>query len=130
MNSINEKLWLLQSLQARTEGPSVAKNPSLNELRSTIPVNVLARFDHMQSRGKRPVVAVRHGVCTGCHLQITKADLMALLYGEEVKQCSNCGRYLFLPADEANDTLQAEPVAKAVEPKPRKRRSRECQMVA
>ena len=48
----------------------------------------------------RAVTAVRHGVCTGCNMELTAQVLNDLAREETVCQCENCGRFIYLPEDE------------------------------
>jgi len=49
----------------------------------------------------RAVTAVRHGVCTGCNMELTAQVLNDLAREEMVSQCENCGRFIYLPEDES-----------------------------
>lgn len=125
MKNIKSDLWALQGLHGRLGISSGEEHSETEGLRKRIPSSVLVRFDQMLSRGKRPVAIVRRGVCTECHLRVTKADLMALVSMDEPQLCGNCGRYLYLPEEEAISMLPAAPVSE-----PPVRRGRRRQAVA
>ncbi len=48
----------------------------------------------------RAVSPVRHGVCTGCNMELTAQVQNDLAREEMICQCENCGRFIFLPEDE------------------------------
>jgi uncharacterized protein len=48
----------------------------------------------------RAVAAVRHGVCTGCNMELTAQVLNDLARDEMICQCENCGRFIFLPEED------------------------------
>lgn len=49
----------------------------------------------------RAVAVVRHGVCTGCNMELTAEVQNDLAREEMVCQCENCGRFIYLPAADA-----------------------------
>jgi hypothetical protein len=105
MQTIKERLWALQNILGPDHGPATSQSRSPSQLREGVPPQVLARFDQMLARGKRPVAAVRHGVCSACHLRIPTADLVDLVSSRELRLCGNCGRYLYLSEEEALASL-------------------------
>lgn len=66
-------------------------------LRESLKPSELKRFDALK-RGGIPVVKERHGVCTGCHLNIPQGDLNRMARGDLEWVCPNCGRFLLLSA--------------------------------
>lgn len=66
-------------------------------LASQIDDDVLDQFERLfNSKGDAAVVAVEHGVCTGCHMKITTATAASVKAGKEIVNCENCGRILYL----------------------------------
>ena len=69
------------------------------ELAGKIDEDVLSRFERLfKSKGDAAIVAVEHGVCTGCHMKLTTATVKAVEAGKEIVSCEQCGRVLFQPA--------------------------------
>lgn len=82
-----------KTLQSRLDG----LNKERADLASKIDEDVLGRFERLfDSKGDAAVVAVEHGVCTGCHMKVTTATAAAVKAGKEVMSCENCGRILYL----------------------------------
>ena len=69
------------------------------ELATKIDEDLLDRFNRLfESKGDAAVVAVEHGICTGCHMKVTTATAMQVKAGKEIVSCEQCGRILFEPA--------------------------------
>jgi hypothetical protein len=67
-----------------------------SELAGKIDEDLLARFERLfKSKGDAAVVAVEHGVCTGCHMKVTTATAAQVKAGKEIVNCENCGRILY-----------------------------------
>jgi predicted nucleic acid-binding Zn-ribbon protein len=58
-----------------------------------------AVMEHYQrlfaSKGDAAVVAVEHGVCTGCHMKVTTQTAVRARSGNEIVSCEQCGRILY-----------------------------------
>jgi predicted nucleic acid-binding Zn-ribbon protein len=68
-------------------------------LAAQIDADVLDQFERLfNSKGDAAVVAVEHGVCTGCHMKVTTATTARVRAGKEIVSCENCGRILYLGA--------------------------------
>ena len=67
-----------------------------SELATKIDEDLLARFERLfKSKGDAAVVAIEHGVCTGCHMKVTTATVAQVRAGKEIVSCENCGRILY-----------------------------------
>ena len=68
-------------------------------LAAHIDPDLLDQFERLfNSKGDAAVVAVEHGVCTGCHMKVTTATAAGVKAGKEIVSCENCGRILYLAA--------------------------------
>jgi predicted nucleic acid-binding Zn-ribbon protein len=66
------------------------------ELAKKIDEDLLGRFERLfKSKGDAAVVAIEHGVCTGCHMKVTSATAASARAGKEIVSCENCGRILY-----------------------------------
>lgn len=66
------------------------------EKAAAIDEDLLDRFDRLfESKGDAAVVAVEHGVCTGCHMKLTVATVKGVEAGNEIVSCEQCGRILY-----------------------------------
>jgi hypothetical protein len=67
-----------------------------SQLASHIDEDLLGLFERLfKSKGDAAVVAVEHGVCTGCHMKVTTATAAQVRAGKEIVSCENCGRILY-----------------------------------
>jgi uncharacterized protein len=65
-------------------------------LADEIDADLLSRFERLfKSKGDAVVVAIEHGVCTGCHMKVTTATAARVKAGKEIVSCENCGRILY-----------------------------------
>jgi predicted nucleic acid-binding Zn-ribbon protein len=61
--------------------------------------DLLDRFERLfASKGDSAIVAIEHGICTGCHMKLTIATVKAAEAGKEIVNCEQCGRILYIPA--------------------------------
>ena len=68
-------------------------------LASKIDADLLDQFERLfNSKGDAAIVAVEHGVCTGCHMKVTTATASRVKAGKEIVNCEQCGRILYLGA--------------------------------
>ena len=66
-------------------------------LAAQIDDDVLDQFERLfNSKGDAAVVAVEHGVCTGCHMKVTTATAARVKAGKEIVSCENCARILYM----------------------------------
>ena len=67
-----------------------------SHLATKIDEDLLGRFERLfKSKGDAAVVAIEHGVCTGCHMKVTTATAAGVKAGKEIVNCENCGRILY-----------------------------------
>jgi predicted nucleic acid-binding Zn-ribbon protein len=66
------------------------------DIAARIDEDVLDRFERLfASKGDAAVVALEHGVCTGCHMKITAQTAHRVKGGAEIVGCEQCGRILY-----------------------------------
>jgi uncharacterized protein len=92
MNDLGEKS---KALKTRLQELSKERK----ELAEKMDEDVLGRFERLfASKGDSAIVAIEHGVCTGCHMKLTIATVKAAEGGKEIVNCEQCGRILYVPA--------------------------------
>ena len=66
------------------------------DIASRVEEDLLMRFERLfKSKGDAAVVALRHEVCTGCHMKITAQTSHRVKSGREIVNCEQCGRILY-----------------------------------
>ena len=67
-----------------------------SETGNEVPEPVLKRYEFIRSRLENPViVAVKEGVCHGCHIAIPPQSYIELQKGHQILSCPNCQRLIF-----------------------------------
>ena len=125
MRNLMADLLALQKLQFDVRGRTAASQAEAEKLRAQIPPPILAHYERFILRGKKGVALARNGVCSGCHLGITRGKLVELSSTNEVQKCDNCGCYLYLPEGEPVALNDAKPPV-AAPATPAKRRPRKA----
>lgn len=97
---IIETLLKLQQLAPPGAPIRPQQQTTLQQLRATVPVPVLAHFDRMAAWGKKGVALVRHGVCGECHMRVPTATVASLVSPRDLYLCESCSCYLLLPPEE------------------------------
>lgn len=95
-DSLNRQIADLEEKSKALAGRLEELNKERAALASKIDEDVLESFERLfNSKGDAAVVAVEHGVCTGCHMKVTTATAAAVKGGKEIVSCENCGRILY-----------------------------------
>jgi hypothetical protein len=114
MKNIMENLFALQTLQLQSGPGQRNREGAIEAIRKTLPILVLTHYDRLVARGKKGVATVRNGVCSECHLRVAIGALADLAHESDIQVCGNCGRYLFLPANEPIVPISLPPPVKTV----------------
>jgi uncharacterized protein len=94
--SISRQLNDLETKSTTLEGRREGLAKEWETLAAEIDDDLLHRFERLfNSKGDAAVVAIEHGVCTGCHMKVTTATAARVKTGKEIVSCENCGRILF-----------------------------------
>lgn len=97
--SISRQLTDLQEKSKTLEARLQELSKERAELASKVDEDLLNRFERLfKSKGDAAIVAVEHGVCTGCHMKLTTATVKGVEAGKEIVSCEQCGRILYEPA--------------------------------
>jgi uncharacterized protein len=89
----------LTDLETKSKALETQQAELANEreaLASNIDADLLDQFERLfNSKGDAAIVAVEHGVCTGCHMKVTTATAARVKAGKEIVNCEQCGRILY-----------------------------------
>jgi hypothetical protein len=95
-DSVNRQTADLDEKSAALDGQLQGLTKERSELAGQIDEDLLALFERLfESKGDAAIVAVEHGVCTGCHMKVTTATAAGVRAGKEIVSCENCGRILY-----------------------------------
>ena len=53
----------------------------------------------LKHKGEKVVVGIQHGVCGGCHMQLSRQIVVTCQAEQEIVTCPNCGRILYYTRD-------------------------------
>jgi len=85
-----------ENLLARQEELQEARPP----LTLSIDEEILDRYERLlKNKNGLAVVPIEHGVCMGCHMQMTMQTILSVKAEKEIITCSQCGRYLYTEED-------------------------------
>jgi predicted nucleic acid-binding Zn-ribbon protein len=97
--SISRQLADLETKSKALEAQQQQLETERKTLAAQIDDDLLDQFERLfNSKGDAAVVAVEHGVCTGCHMKVTTATAARVKAGKEIVSCENCARILYLGA--------------------------------
>ncbi len=101
-------------LRAHVEGEEAQFSDALKELReravtvaagrpdveAKIEASLLKRYNTVIHRRGTAVVAVKDGVCQGCHMSLAPQLAIQVERGESIQSCRQCNRLLYIPEPE------------------------------
>jgi len=53
----------------------------------------------LKQKGQNVLVGIQHGVCGGCHMQLSRSVVVTCQADQELVPCPNCGRILYYTRD-------------------------------
>src|SRR5215475_13903793 len=96
-DSISSQLADLETKSKALESQQQEFEKEREALASKIDPDLLDQFERLfNSKGDAAIVAVEHGVCTGCHMKVTTATASQVKAGKDIVSCENCARILYL----------------------------------
>ena len=97
VSAILNLYWDLVSFNQYLSIKQQALETEREAIAAQIDDDLLDQFERLfNSKGDAAVVAVEHGVCTGCHMKVTTATAARVKAGKEIVSCENCARILYL----------------------------------
>lgn len=71
-----------------------------NELAEAVDEVTRSKYERLlKQKGQNVVVGIQHGVCGGCHMQLSRSVLVNCQADQEIVSCPNCARILFYTRD-------------------------------
>ena len=91
-----EKAWREQQEEAVTQIETLRADREA--LLPTMPANLLPLYESLRkSKSGRAMALVERGTCQGCRLSLTTQETQRARSGQQIVQCSSCGRILYAP---------------------------------
>jgi predicted nucleic acid-binding Zn-ribbon protein len=71
-----------------------------DELAGAVDDSARSRYERLfKHKGQNVVVGIQHGVCGGCHMQLSRQIVVTCQAEQEITTCPNCGRILYYTRD-------------------------------
>ena len=71
-----------------------------DELAEVIDESTRSKYDRLlKQKGQNVLVGIQHGVCGGCHMQLSRSVILGCQGDQEIVTCPNCSRILFYTRD-------------------------------
>ncbi len=71
-----------------------------DELAGAVEDSLRHRYERLlKHKGQNVVVGIEHGVCGGCHMQLSRQIVVSCQAEQEILFCPNCGRILYFTRD-------------------------------
>ncbi len=105
INAVEQKRInaILGTLEGRCANLTTRKEELLAQrppLTAAIDEELLERYDRLfKNKSGAAVVPIEHGVCTGCHMNMTMQTILSAKAEKEMMSCSQCGRILYTEED-------------------------------
>lgn len=94
---IERQLADIEAKLAAIEGQLAGLENERKVLAEKLDEDLLDRYDRLfASKGDAAVVRLEHEVCTGCHMKITTQTVVRVKGEQEIVNCEQCGRILYL----------------------------------
>ena len=70
------------------------------ELAGAVDENTRSKYERLlKQKGQNVIVGIQHGVCGGCHMQLSRSVVVTCQADQEIVTCPNCARILFYTRD-------------------------------
>jgi predicted nucleic acid-binding Zn-ribbon protein len=70
------------------------------ELAEAVDPGVRSKYERLfKQKGQNVIVGIQHGVCGGCHMQLSRSTVVTCQAEQEIVTCINCGRILYYTRD-------------------------------
>lgn len=70
------------------------------ELAAAVEETTRSKYERLlRQKGHNVVVGIQHGVCGGCHMQLSRSIIVLCQGDQEIVTCPNCGRILYFTRD-------------------------------
>src|SRR5688572_22342648 len=98
--TIDSRLADLAAREANLKKELAELEANREELASAVDEGARSRYERLlKHKGSNVVVGIQHGVCGGCHMQLSRSTIVTCQAEQEIVTCTNCGRILYYTRD-------------------------------
>jgi len=98
--NIESRLGDLASREQNLQKELATLDANRGDLAEAVDSSIRSKYERLaKQKGQNVVVGIQHGVCGGCHMQLSRATVVGCQAEQEVVTCTNCGRILYYTRD-------------------------------
>lgn len=98
--TIDSRLADLAAREQNLQQELGALETNRGELASAVDGGTRQRYERLlKQKGRNVMVGIHHGVCGGCHMQLSRQVVVSCQAETELVTCPNCGRILYYTPD-------------------------------
>jgi predicted nucleic acid-binding Zn-ribbon protein len=98
--NIESRLGDLASREQNLQKELATLEANRGELAEAVDSSIRSKYERLaKQKGQNVVVGIQHGVCGGCHMQLSRATVVGCQAEQELVTCTNCGRILYYTRD-------------------------------
>lgn len=98
--TIDARLADIAAREANLKKELAQLEANREELASAVDEGTRSRYERlMKHKGQNVVMGIQHGVCGGCHMQLSRSTIVTCQAEQEIVTCTNCGRILYYTRD-------------------------------
>jgi predicted nucleic acid-binding Zn-ribbon protein len=97
---IDSRLADLAAREKNVQQELAALETNRGELAAAVDDSTRHRYERLlKQKGQNVMVGIQHGVCGGCHVQLSRQVVVSCRADAELVTCPNCGRILYYTRD-------------------------------
>jgi uncharacterized protein len=98
--NVDSRLADLADREANLKKELAELQSNRSELAEVVDETARSKYERLfKQKGQNVVVGIQHGVCGGCHMQLSRSIIVTCQADQEIVTCPNCGRILYFTRD-------------------------------
>lgn len=98
--TVDSRTAALDASEANLQKELAVLQSNRGELAAAVDETTCNKYDRLlKQKGQNVVVGIQHGVCGGCHMQLSRSVIVLCQGDQEIVSCPNCGRILYFTRD-------------------------------
>jgi len=98
--NIDSRIADIGSREASLQKELAELQSNRGQLAEAVDEDTRSRYERLlKQKGQNVVVGIQHGVCGGCHMQLSRSVIVTCQADQEIITCPNCARILFYTRD-------------------------------
>ena len=98
--TVDSRLADLGAREANLQKELAELQSNRGTLAEAVDENARSRYERLlRQKGQNVLVGIQHGVCGGCHMQLSRSVVVTCQADQEIVACPNCSRILYYTSD-------------------------------